>query len=813
MADINSIIAKEALDEVEKLDRLITSVDDGILKLISHGKSLDAFAKGIGSVKELTSAQKELNSVINESQKISRNNNTVNKEAEKTKKKLAEADAKLAAKQKEHNDALALEVKTVGDAIRQNKALTIERNKTATSLGKQSQEVKELNAKLQQNTEFIRANGTAAEKQRMNIGNYGSALQGIGKFATMAAGALGITGGLAGAFAVVRSAVASSQTVSDNWKVTTAGLSNAWGEFLNSLANWDWSGFLGRLADANKAGRDYAETLDLLEKRSAGLTTKHKEEDEAIAKLRLSYYDHNKTAAEKAAIMQQAIELTQKQSDEDAALAEQAYKDYQQTILHAKGISDAEMVAYLKFNKTTEEKVKLVERYNNLERASRNKLLTLDKNAFQEYVNLKVMGVDKVAKLENKLSDEQIDKARTLYNAVLDANKAKFENKEGLFRKMENQEKKSESAELKAINAQKTKYEQAQEELDTLTKKFQDLKIANQPVPQDLLQSIVDKQNQLKEIEKSTENIALNLIAMQMRGQDVGAMQSKGIGTVKSDKTGGIIDRLFDKRSGSTAAANAADVTARGENPNAWGMDQSIEAAQTSSDAIFQIISQRDQAAFDNKMNLLEKEKEAKLKNAKLTEKQRERIEADYAKKQAKLREEQFRKEKAASIIQAIINTALAVSKAAGNPAQMILAGLVGAAQVAVIAAQPVPEFDAGIMSTPSTFKVAERRPEWMRMPSGQWRYMVRPTMFKNMPGATIIGGEQTERLRKAGLKPTDIDIRPDIERMESNIVGAIINRRELSISASGSKITEREGSYYKTYFNRKIQWAGRKNS
>ncbi len=89
-----------------------------------------------------------------------------------------------------------------------------------------------------------------------------------------------------------------------------------------------------------------------------------------------------------------------------------------------------------------------------------------------------------------------------------------------------------------------------------------------------------------------------------------------------------------------------------------------IESAQIVADTVFSIMNNSMQSNFNADMSRLEKEKQAKLSNSKLTEKQKAKIEADYAKKQAKLKEEQFRKEKAASIIQAIINTAIAVTKA-----------------------------------------------------------------------------------------------------------------------------------------------------
>ena len=283
---------------------------------------------------------------------------------------------------------------------------------------------------------------------------------------------------------------------------------------------------------------------------------------------------------------------------------------------------------------------------------------------------------------------------------------------------------------------------------------------------------------------------------------------AEGKKVIKNIGTSGNISSRFTQRQGPSGPLGASDPTKL--NAKDW-QNIGIESASIVADTAFSIIANADQKAFDHKMMLLDKEKEKKLSNANLTEKQKAKIEADYAKKTAKLKEEQFKKEKAASIIQAIINTALSVTKAAPNPAQMLLAGLVGAAQVAVIAAQPIPEFDKGATYTPHTFIAGEKRPEWMRMPSGNWRYVDRPTMFKNLRGATVVSGEQTERLRKAGIRPDSIDIRPDINRMEKNIVSSIENNPAIKIQASTGKIWQREGKYNKEYFNRYFnQWAGK---
>lgn len=85
--------------------------------------------------------------------------------------------------------------------------------------------------------------------------------------------------------------------------------------------------------------------------------------------------------------------------------------------------------------------------------------------------------------------------------------------------------------------------------------------------------------------------------------------------------------------------------------------------------------------AYANQLAALEQQRDKGI----ITEK-------EYAKEVARIREKQARADKATAIIQAIINTSLAITKALPN---FILAGLaaaLGAAQIALIAKQPIPK-------------------------------------------------------------------------------------------------------------------------
>lgn len=152
--------------------------------------------------------------------------------------------------------------------------------------------------------------------------------------------------------------------------------------------------------------------------------------------------------------------------------------------------------------------------------------------------------------------------------------------------------------------------------------------------------------------------------------------------------------------------------------------DIAIQSGKEVSDALFEIDKNGRDAETEEQLNSLDVRKQAEfdaldaqtkkqLENKNLSEAQRQQIEEQAAKKkkaiddkfrkeEAKIKTDAFVTNKQAAILQAIINTALGVTNALATggplaPLLAIAAGISGAAQVAVIAAQPVPKFNKGV--------------------------------------------------------------------------------------------------------------------
>ena len=153
---------KAGIDELTiKQTKLDTSTKDGAA----------AFVKNDAAIKKLTRESKKYERVLTE---------------------LSKGSLNSAANNKTLNSALNSEVKSVNQARASNKRLLAIRNDLNLSTKKGVEAQKKINAQVQKNNAFIKTNVSGLEKQKINIGNYGTA---VGK-------ATGALKRMVGAFAI-----------------------------------------------------------------------------------------------------------------------------------------------------------------------------------------------------------------------------------------------------------------------------------------------------------------------------------------------------------------------------------------------------------------------------------------------------------------------------------------------------------------------------------------------------------------------------------------------------------------------------------
>lgn len=124
-------------------------------------------------------------------------------------------------------------------------------------------------------------------------------------------------------------------------------------------------------------------------------------------------------------------------------------------------------------------------------------------------------------------------------------------------------------------------------------------------------------------------------------------------------------------------------------------------------------LNQNQQAYYDRQYARLEREKDISIKYAGDSATAKEEIERQYEERKREIRIKEAKATRDLAIFNAIVNTAQAVVAALPNIALSVIAGVIGATQIALIASQPLPEFWQGTMNAPEGFAlVDEKRPE-----------------------------------------------------------------------------------------------------
>jgi hypothetical protein len=147
------------------------------------------------------------------------------------------------------------------------------------------------------------------------------------------------------------------------------------------------------------------------------------------------------------------------------------------------------------------------------------------------------------------------------------------------------------------------------------------------------------------------------------------------------------------------------DQTHKTEAERAAAIQKSNDQVASYANQTAGILQSINQTNLNNQLTDLENKKNQELKFAGNNAKKRAKIEADYNQKRESLEKEAAHRSNAIAIVQAIVNTALSVTKALGSappPANFILAalnGAAGAAQVGAIISQDNKLADGGIIN------------------------------------------------------------------------------------------------------------------
>lgn len=189
-----------------------------------------------------------------------------------------------------------------------------------------------------------------------------------------------------------------------------------------------------------------------------------------------------------------------------------------------------------------------------------------------------------------------------------------------------------------------------------------------------------------------------------------------------------------------------------GQLADIWGQFNQIQADKEKKEL------QEYERSCNRKKELLNKQLNAGKISQEQYNARTSQLDADLEKKKTEIAKKQAKRDKAQSIFSAIISTAAAIAQALPNIPLSIIAGIMGAAQIAVIASQPLPEYAKGGLTDGAKMYIAgEAGQEWI---SPNW-------MLKDKTTEPII--QQLEMVRSGILSPEQLaPIRPDFQTMSA---------------------------------------------
>lgn len=180
--------------------------------------------------------------------------------------------------------------------------------------------------------------------------------------------------------------------------------------------------------------------------------------------------------------------------------------------------------------------------------------------------------------------------------------------------------------------------------------------------------------------------------------------------------------------------------------------------------------------------------------------------------KQRQADERAARFEKAANIASIILNTAVAVTKflSKGDTVEAVIAGIIGAAQLAIAIATPIPKFKHGGVTKGGIVEVGDGgKSEGVTLPDGTVLRTPAHSTFVDLPAGSVIHPDFDKMMLSASLKAVP-DARVSVpyekttkavERMERAVVKAINNKQENHWHMPGRYDTAmRDGSGFHRY-------------
>jgi len=228
----------------------------------------------------------------------------------------------------------------------------------------------------------------------------------------------------------------------------------------------------------------------------------------------------------------------------------------------------------------------------------------------------------------------------------------------------------------------------------------------------------------------------------------------------------------------------------------------------------FDIMGQFSDQYFNKQFTNLELEKENALLFAGESATAREEIERQYDEKKRKIQQRQAKAKKEQAIFDIIIDTAAAVASALGNPLLIASVASLGAAQLALVASQQIPQFWMGTEGTPGGQIMVNDDPlgvkgsnykEVIKEPNGKLHFPTGKNVKMNVPKGSKVYSTYDQFMNSLDYQLSANNIMPIGQaNMPPMIINQGLTREDLSdvMLSNGKQIVNAINGKESIYFN-----------
>lgn len=877
MADsINILVPKEAIDSIIQTDAAITKLD------IVYRKMLTTIEQGTKVMKDSAVTEENLTKAKKTQTETTEQLDAASKKLAASEKALVDFDKEKYAQTARNSQALKeqqseilkmvqaekLEKNSIDALNAANAALRKEVRGITTDTEAGRKKIMEINTVIEKNTATIRQNSDAAIQQKMNIGNYASALSGLpgplgaaGAAGTKFVGVLDIikkhpiifaisliVGAFIGLVKIFKGTeeggdklaimMGKVKGVLDVVKVAAQSITLALADLFSGKFGQaaehikeGFGGIVGRAKETSKAVGELVDTLDKIGEEKMAYNIE--EIKNKIIKLR-DAAAKTPDKGERVKFYEEAIALNKELYTKEMDWADRAAKASIEAERSKFGISKELFMDYINADQAGRlEMVKNNQQLANYAAITEAEKIATLKKGVKESISIETDGIQETLKMRKAITQgEESDRKEAATSYKQRVEDAKRAEKERLDAIKDATEKAKALREDAALFESSFIEQQREQDLTGLNQMYLAGKISAEKYESEKARIAEYYDN---EILKSY----LDTLEKEIKagGLSVGK-EAEMLAKAAKLKTQ-ITDNQFKERTDSEKAWDEEYKAMLDDEWNAFEYNKKREKEAEKDAADYKkeiiqktadLISEAGNAIFEiNNANIeaditgIEKKRDKELqaadesiKDEKKKKAAQSEINAKYDKQLAEEKTKQAKNDKMAALFQIGINTAVASMATLAKvplPAGAVLLALtiaLGAVQAAAVLAKPIPTFAKGTKgqyNTPSAFVAGEAGTEIIEKQTGEMMAVTRPTVFTNAKGMRIYSNPEIQNLNRMMVNNQvnfDTSELKEIHKGIDNMARSLAGQKQY-IMQNGKAVGYSQDGYTRKYLERMI--------